>query len=217
MRSQSTIDRIHSELLQQIVDRSLTPDVKLSENLLSKKWKVSRTPIREVLRRLEAEGLVTSHRYRGFAVNPITLKDIEQLYPIRISLEGLAGKLATPLLSQDPAKLKILENMCVEMERFFRRGEIEAYISKNNEFHSFIWRSCENRWLIKILENLSSQVNRFMVKSLHVPNRINRSVREHREIYEKLKTGNGKAVERAIQTNHRKAFEDLRREFIIAG
>ncbi len=214
MRQRLTIERLHAELREQIVNRSMPPGTKLSESALCKKWKISRTPLREVLRQLESEGLVASHRHRGFMINPITLDDVTQLYPIRISLEGLAGRLATPLLSQDPAKLKVLENLCLAMERLFKKGELEDYISKNNEFHSFIWRSCGNKWLIKILENLSSQVNRFMVKSLHVPNRINRSVREHREIYEKLKTGNGKAVEKAIQNNHRKAFEDLRREFV---
>ena len=214
MPSQPTIDRIHSELRQQIVDRSLSPGARLSENLLCKRWKVSRTPLREVLRRLEAEGLVTSHRYKGFMVNPITLEDVEQLYPIRISLEGLAGRLATPIISGDPKKLKVLEKLCKEMERLFKKGDIEAYIAKNNEFHSYIWHSCENKWLLRILENLKSQVNRFIVKALHVPHRIDKSVREHWEIYERLKMRNGKGVENAIQTNHRKAFEDLKREFI---
>jgi DNA-binding GntR family transcriptional regulator len=214
MRQRLTIERLHSELRQQIVNRSIPPGAKLSESFLCKRWNVSRTPLREVLRQLESEGLVTSHRNKGFMINPITLEDVTQLYPIRMSLEGLAGNLATPILSGDPKKLNVLKKSCIEMERLFKKGDIEAYIAKNNEFHSFIWGSCGNKWLIKILENLSSHVNRFMVKSLHVPHRIDKSVREHREIYEKLKLGNGKAVEKAIQNNHRKAFEDLKREFI---
>ena len=214
MRQRLTIERLHSELRQQIVNRSIPPGAKLSESFLCKKWNISRTPLREVLRQLESEGLVASHRHKGFMINPITLEDLTQLYPIRISLEGLAARLATPIISGDPKKLKTLEKCVSRWRGSLRKGNVEAYISENNEFHSFIWRSCENRWLIKILENLSSQVNRFMVKSLHVPNRIDKSVREHREIYEKLKSGNGKAVERAVQANHRKAFEDLRRELV---
>jgi DNA-binding GntR family transcriptional regulator len=212
MSSRFTIDLIYSELRQEIVNRSIPPGAKLSENTLSKKWKVSRTPLREVLRRLESEGLVTSHRYKGFTVNLITLEDVEQLYPIRIYLEGLAGKLATPTISGDPEKLKVLEKLCKEMEALFKKRDIEAYIAKNNEFHSYIWYSCGNKWLIKILENLTSQVNRFIVKALHVPHRIDKSVREHWDIYEKLRMGDGKKVERAVQSNHRRAFEDLKRE-----
>jgi len=214
MRQRPTIKRLRLELRQQIVSRSIPPGVKLSEAFLSKKWNVSRTPLREVLRQLESEGLVTSHRHKGFMINPITLEDLTQLYPIRISLEGLAGRLATPILSEDAERLKVLDKLCGEMERLFKKGAVEAYISKNNEFHSFIWHSCGNKWLIKILENLDSQVNRFIVKALHVPNRMEKSVQEHREIYEKLKTGNAKAVEKAIQNNHRKSFEDLKREFV---
>jgi DNA-binding GntR family transcriptional regulator len=214
MKTHPTVNSIYKELRQKIVDRSISPGTKLSENLLSKEWNVSRTPIREVLRRLESEGLVTSYPYRGAVVNTITIEDIDQLYTIRISLEGLAGRLAAPVISGDLQKLKALEKLCREMEALFRKGDIEAYIAKNNEFHSLIWHSCGNKWLIKILGNLSSQVNRFIVKALHVPHRIDKSVREHWEIYEKLKIGNGKAVEKAIQNNHKRAFEDLKREFI---
>ena len=214
MHQRLTIDRLHSELRQQIVDRTIPPGTKLSESSLCRHWNISRTPLREVLRQLESEGLVTSQRNKGFMINPITLDDLTQLYPIRISLEGLAGRLATPMLSKDPKKLKVLGRLCTEMERLFRKGDIESYILKNNEFHSFIWHTCGNKWLIRILENLDSHVNRFIVKALHVPNRIDKSVGEHREIYERMRTGNGKAVEKAIQNNHRKAFEDLKREFV---
>jgi DNA-binding GntR family transcriptional regulator len=165
-----------------------------------------------VLRRLESEGLVTSYPYKGVIVNTITIEDIDQLYTIRITLEGLAGRLATPIISGDASKLKVLERLCREMEVLSKKKEIEDYIAKNNEFHYYIWHSCGNRWLIKILETLTSHVNRFIVKALHVPHRIDKSVREHWDIYEKLRTGNGKGVEKAIQNNHRKAFEDLKRE-----
>jgi len=213
MEQQSTIDRLRLEIREQIVDRSIPPGTKLSESLLCKKWNVSRTPLREALRQLEAEGLVTSHRNKGFTVNPITLEDLNELYPIKIYLEGLAGKLATPHISADPVKLRTLEELCVEMEDLLKKGDVDAFVRKNNEFHSFIWYSCGNKWLIKILENLNSQVHRFIIKALHLPHRMGKSAGEHREIYEKLKGGNEKAVEKALQTNHRRAFEALKREF----
>jgi DNA-binding GntR family transcriptional regulator len=191
----SKTDRIHSELRQEIIRREIPPGARLSENILSQRWKVSRTPIREVLRRLESEDLVTSHSHKGFVVNQITFEDIEQLYPIRIALEGL-------------------ERLCNDMEKLCNKGDIKAYIKKNNEFHFTIWHSCRNRWLIKILENLSSQVNRFIVRALYVPRRIDKSVQEHREIYKNLSKSNEKGVEKAIQNNHKRAFEDLKREFV---
>jgi len=214
MNPHPTVNLIYKELREKIVDRSLPPGTKLSETLLSKKWNVSRTPVREVLRRLESEGLVTSYPYRGAVVNTITIEDIDQLYTIRISLEGLAGRLATPVISGDPQKLKALEKLCREMETVFRRGNIDAYVTKNNEFHSLIWHACGNKWLIKILENLDSQVNRFIVNALHVPHRVEKSVIEHWKIFEVLKTGNARGVEKAIGRNFKNASEDLKKELI---
>ena len=210
----SKTDQIHSELRQQIIRREIPPGARLSENILSHRWKVSRTPIREVLKRLESENLVTSQSHKGFVVNQITFEDIEQLYPIRIALEGLAGRLATRRIAGDSQKLKALERLCNDMERLCDKGDIEAYVKKNNEFHFTIWHSCGNRWLIKVLENLSSQVDRFIVRALYVPRRIDKSVQEHKEIYEKLSRSNEKGVEKAIQNNHKRALEDLKREFV---
>jgi DNA-binding GntR family transcriptional regulator len=213
----SRIDRIHSELHQEIIRRQIPPGARLSENQLSKRWGVSRTPFREVLRRLESEDLVTFHRFKGFVVNQITLEDVDQLYIIRITLEGLAGRLATKDIAENPNKLKFLGKLCGDMKRLCRQGEVEAYVRKNNEFHSLIWQSCGNRWLIKILEKLTTQVNRFIVTALYVPHRMDKSIQEHLEIYRNLKRGNEKGVEKAIQNNHRRAFEDLRKEFVKSG
>lgn len=213
MEQPGTIDRLRLEIREQIVDRSMPPGSKLSESLLCKKWNVSRTPLREALRQLEAEGLVTSHRNKGFTINPITLEDLNELYPIKIHLEGLAGRLATSPIHEDPAKLRALDELCREMEELLRQGDVDAFIKKNNDFHSFIWYACGNKWLIKILDNLNCQVQRFVIKALHLPHRMEESVREHREICEKLKVGNERAVEKALQTNHRRAFEALKREF----
>jgi len=214
MPSNLSIDGLCSDLRQQIVGRVLLPATKLSEASLCRRWKVSRTPVREVLRRLEAEGLISSARYKGFIVQRITLEDVDQLYTIKISLEGLAGRLATPVFSKDPQKMKELNKIYAEMKILSKNGDIEAYAKKNNEFHYLIWNCCQNRWLIKILENLSLQIHRFIVKALYVPQRMGNSSAEHGEILEKIKKGNGKAVEKAIGNHFRKALEDLKKELV---
>ncbi len=209
-----TTNTIYSELRQQIVDRLIPPGTKLAENALSKRWNVSRTPIREVLRRLESEGLVTSFPCKGAIVHSISIEDVDKIYTIKIYLEGLAGKLATPIISKDPKKLRILQKLCKDMKAFAKKGDIEAYIVKNNEFHFHIWNSCGNEWLIKILGNLSSQINRFIVKSLRIPYRMEKSVPEHLEIFNTLRKGNEKGVEKAIGYHFKKASEDLKKGII---
>jgi len=145
------------------MDRSLPPGAKLSEPVLCRQWRVSRTPIREALRRLESEGLIRSSRYRGFTVNTISMEDMEKIYAIMINLDSLAGRLATPFLSRDPKKLKALDHVCREMTRFMERGDAKSYIRKNFEFHFLLLHACGNPWLIRILENLHVQTNRFIV------------------------------------------------------
>jgi DNA-binding GntR family transcriptional regulator len=214
MPSNLSIDGLCNDLRQQIVGRVLLPATKLSEASLCRRWKVSRTPVREVLRRLEAEGLISSARYKGFIVQRITLEDVDQLYTIKISLGGLAGRLASPVFSKDPQKMRELNKLYAEMKVLSKSGDIEAYAKKNNEFHYLIWNSCQNRWLIKILENLSLQIHRFIVNALYVPQRMENSSAEHGEILEKIKRGNGKAVEKAIGNHFRKALEDLKKELV---
>jgi DNA-binding GntR family transcriptional regulator len=175
---------------------------------------VSRTPVREVLRRLEAEGFISSARYKGFIVQRITLEDVDQLYTIKISLEGLAGRLATPTLSEDAQRMNELNTLYTEMKAFSENGDIEAYVRRNNAFHYLIWNSCQNRWLIKILENLDSQIHRFIVNALHVPHRMEKSVKEHGEILEKIKQKKGREAEKSIGNHFQKALEDLKKELI---
>ena len=214
MHSRLTINDIYSELRQQIIDRLIPPGTNLSENLLSNQWKVSRTPIREVLRRLESEGLVTSLHYKGFVVHSISIEDVEQIYTIKMSLEGLAGRLATPFISNDPEKMRTFQSLYKQMEGFVKKMDIEGYNKKNIEFHIAIWHWCGNPWLIRILDNLSSQLNRFIVHALHVPQRMERSVKEHRKILEGFKKGNPRFVEKALTDHFKKASEDLKRELV---
>jgi len=214
MHCSLTIDELCSDLRQQIADRSLVPGTKISEASLCRRWKVSRTPVREVLRRLEAEGFISSIRYKGFVVQRITLEDVDQLYTIKISLESLAGRLATPILCEDAQRMNELNTLYTEMKALSKNADIEAYVRKNNGFHYLIWNSCQNRWLIKILENLDSQIHRFIVNALHVPRRMEKSVKEHGEILEKIKGKRGGEVEKAIGKHFQKALEDLKKELI---
>ncbi len=208
------IDRIYSELRRRIVDRSLPPGTKLVASTLSKEFQVSRTPVREVLRRLESEGLVSSYEQKGFSVNPITISDIRQLYTIRISLERLVGKLATPIISTVHEKSQVLERLCGEMKDLSEKGDIEGYGIRNNAFHSQIWGATENKWLIRILENINSQTSRFIVTVLHLPTRMERSLREHWDIYATLKGGDQKRAERLLGRHFENALDDIKTELM---
>jgi DNA-binding GntR family transcriptional regulator len=196
----------------EIVSRNFPPGMKLSEQLLCNRWNVSRTPIREALRHLESEGFISSSKHKGFVVTSISMHDVEQIYTILMSLDSVAGRLATPVLANDPEKLATLGTLCNEMEELCGTRDIEGYMKKNLEFHSIIFRSSTNDWIINILENLHSHTNRFILNALYIPRRIEKSVQEHREILRCVERGDGKKVEKAIAAHFSKSLKDLRTE-----
>lgn len=207
-----SLKELCASIRMEIVSKNFPPGMKLSEQLLCSRWNVSRTPIREALRHLESEGFISSSRHKGFVVTSISMHDVEQIYTILMSLDSLAGRLATPSLANDPEKLRTLGTLCNEMDELCGRRDIEGYMKKNLEFHSIIFRSSENGWVINILENLHSHTNRFILNALYIPRRIDKSVQEHREILRCIEAANEKGVEKAIAAHFCKSLKDLRTE-----
>jgi DNA-binding GntR family transcriptional regulator len=196
----------------EIVSRNFPPGMKLSEQILCNRWKVSRTPIREALRHLESEGFISSIKHKGFVVTSISMHDVEQIYTILMRLDSLAGRLATPTLTNLPEKLQSLRTLCNDMREVCKTRDIEDYMKKNLEFHSVIFRSSECSWMINILENLHSHTNRFILNALYIPRRIEKSVQEHLEILRCIEQGDEKGVEKAIVAHFSKSLKDLRTE-----
>jgi DNA-binding GntR family transcriptional regulator len=201
-----------AEIRMEIVSRNFPPGMKLSEQLLCNRWKVSRTPIREALRHLESEGFISSSKHKGFVVTSISMQDVEQIYTIMINLDSLAGRLATPFIANDPQKLESIRTLCGEMKELCERKDIEGYMMKNLEFHTIIFCSSGNTWIVKTLENLHSHTNRFILNALYIPRRIEKSVQEHLEILSCIEKGNEKGVEKAIAVHFTRSLNDLRAE-----
>jgi DNA-binding GntR family transcriptional regulator len=207
-----TLEDLCTSIRMEIVSKSFPPGMKLSEQILCNRWKVSRTPIREALRHLESEGFISSSKHKGFVVTSISMHDVEQIYTILMNLDSLAGRLATPSLINEPKKLESLRTLCNKMKELCEKRDIEGYMKRNLEFHSIIFRSTENSWMINILENLHSHTNRFILNALYIPRRIEKSVQEHLEILRCIEQGDEKGVEKAISAHFYKSLKDLRIE-----
>jgi DNA-binding GntR family transcriptional regulator len=201
-----------NEIRMEIVSRNFPPGMKLSEQMLCDRWNVSRTPIREALRHLESEGFISSSKHKGFIVTSISMHDVEQIYTIMINLDSLAGRLAAPFIAADPKKLERLRTLCRDMQKLCEKKDVEGYMRRNLEFHSIIFRSSENSWVIKILENLHAHTNRFILKALYIPRRIEKSVQEHVEILGYIEKGDERGVEKAIALHFSRSLGDLKNE-----
>lgn len=207
-----SLKELCASIRMEIVSRNFAPGMKLSEQILCSRWKVSRTPIREALRHLESEGFIASSKHKGFVVTSISMHDVEQIYTILMSLDSLAGRLATPRLVNEPEKLESLRTLCNEMKALCETRDIEGYMKRNLEFHSVIFRSSENNWMINILENLHSHTNRFILNALYIPRRIEKSVQEHLDILKCIEKGDEKGAEKAISVHFTRSLNDLRAE-----
>lgn len=207
-----SLKELCASIRMEIVSRNFPPGMKLSEHILCSRWKVSRTPIREALRHLESEGFISSSKHKGFIVTSISMHDVEQIYTILMSLDSLAGRLATPTLVNETEKLESLRTLCNEMKALCVKRDIEGYMKRNLEFHSVIFRSSGNNWMINILENLHSHTNRFILNALYIPRRIEKSVQEHLDILKCIEKGDEKGVEKAISIHFTRSLNDLRAE-----
>ena len=156
----------------------------LTENALSKSLSVSRTPIREAIKRLEQEDLV-KETSKGHVVVGVTKKDIVDIYEIRSKLEGEATARCAENISDEA--LKRLEEI-IELQEFYTaRGEAEKIKSVDSEFHLIIYNNCGSAVYASILSALHNKVQLFRKQSVSVGARAQKAAEEHRGILGALK------------------------------
>ncbi len=157
----SVSQRVSELLRTAIVQGAIKPNQRLLEESIAKELSVSRTPVREAIRRLEAEGLVEYVPQRGSVVRQVSSEEISQVYDIRVLLEGHAARLAAARIDQQG--LLMLENLCQAFQAVIKddsnpAGQVSRLMDLNNQFHSAIREMSGNKTLMRI----------FAV-SLHVP------------------------------------------------
>ena len=165
---------------------------------LAEELGVSRTPIREAIRELEADGYVVMIPRRGAYVADISLKDIAQVFEIRSALEELAAGLAAERITED--ELEELERLLLEIRDSIDRQDMEGIIEADVQFHQILYEASRNTRLIEIINNLRDQVLRFRSVSLHYPGRLEATWQEHRDLVEAIADRNAaRAMKIAIR------------------
>lgn len=175
---------IFNTLREAIIVGELRPGERLMEVQLAEKMGVSRTPVREAIRKLELEGLVAMLPRKGAHVAELSIKDMMDVLEVRASLDGLATALSASRITD--AELKDLQHIYTQFASHVERDNLQGSIKKDVEFHDIIYRSSRNEKLIQINNNLREQVHRFRViylKDYISPKEI---VKEHAEIYDAI-------------------------------
>jgi DNA-binding GntR family transcriptional regulator len=192
-------DVVFHTLRQAILRGELEPGERLMEIHLAERLGVSRTPIREAIRKLELEGLVVMIPRRGAVVASITEKDLQDVLEVRRTLEVLAAEVACDRIT--PELLEELEKAEKDFQALKDTEDVTELAAADVHFHEVIYSATDNPRLISILNNLREQMYRYRLEYLKDHESHERLNRDHQEIYTAIKNGD-KSTVRAIIIEH---------------
>lgn len=206
-------DVVFQTLRQAILRGELKPGERLMEVRLAKKLGVSRTPIREAIRKLELEGLVLMIPRRGAEVAEITEKSMRDVLEVRRALEVLAVSLSCDRISGE--QIEALKEAAEEFDRSLTSDDVTSTAEADVHFHDIIYRSTDNQRLIQLLSNLGEQMYRYRVEYLKHREFHPQISREHKELISYLEAGQkGQAEEKIavhIDKQAQAVLETIRR------
>lgn len=171
-----------------IVNGKLKPGERLMEQQVAEELGVSRTPVREAIRKLEIEGFIIMIPRKGAYVSDISLKDIAQVFEVRAAMEALAAGLAAQRIADD--QMEKLERKLVEVKNAVDNSDLDNIIHFDTDFHEIIYDASRNDRLVQILNNLREQIQRYRTASLASPGRLKDTLREHQELVDAISTRN---------------------------
>ena len=201
-------DDVYVSLRDWIVTGALEPGEKLKDKELATQLGVSRTPIREALRKLEDEGLVETAANRWTRVTPITLRDAETIYPIIQQLEELALTLAFSNLS--PRHLQTMQAANSDLKMALRQNNPHAAMVADASFHQVLIDLANNPELSTILNQLKAKYQRIELAYFSEAGLLLASLEEHQQLISALKTKDLAAAHQALTCYWQASIERLR-------
>lgn len=170
---------VASKLREAILKGYLKPGEKLDQNEIAELLGVSRSPVRDALRKLAAEGLVQIHPHRGAIVAELSLEELEEIYMLRRVLEGLAARLAVPHLAEE--RLAALGEILRAMDE---TEDVDVWIDLNYRFHHMIYEAAKRPRLLALIDNLRNIVAPYIRQYISSPGYRQSAQTSHRRILE---------------------------------
>ena len=181
-----------------ILQGTLAPGGDVNEAVLAAKLGVSRTPLREALLGLEAEGYLESAAGRGFSVAPLTARDVEEIYPVLWALEGLALRSAGP---PKAATMKRLGEINKELETAARSSQ--KALTLDRKWHDLLLSGCRNRLLLQAIGLLKDLGERYELAYMRHSGQVPISAKQHRAILAALRKENLSRAVKHLEENWR--------------
>jgi len=197
LQFQTKNQAVYEVLRKGIIGGKFKPGQKIIMREVAKELGLSDIPVREAIRRLESDGLVTFTPHLGAVVSKIDEHEFVETYLIRIELESLATRLAVPHIKAEDILFLIDKNN--EMEKAFRKNRYEKIGTINRDFHLKIYHAAPYPFLNQLIISLWERLERTQSVFAYVPKRAGASVLEHTEIVEALKKRDAKLAEKLME------------------
>lgn len=178
-------DMVFDVLMNAIMRGQLSPGERLLEVQLAEEMGVSRTPVREAIRRLELEGFVVMLPRKGAYVAGLSIDDVENVYEIRTALETLAVRLAAQRMVDEDYRL--LDELVERMQATWQEGDVDAWVKLDANFHELLYRFSRNDRLVQLMSNVMEQISRYRILSLANVEVRHNSLAEHQEVISALR------------------------------
>ncbi len=205
---QTRVGDAYERLKEEIRSNRLPPGFQAPEPEIALRMGMSRTPVREALIRLEAEGLVELIPRRGARVLPIRPDDMAEIYEILTALEPEA---AANLAREKPtdAQLMPLDRATTKMEKALKAGDLDAWAEADDLFHRTLLAMHGNQRLLGFVASLFDQAHRARIVTLRMRDTPYRSTQDHRQILEHLRAGDVEATRTAFREHRQRAANEL--------
>ncbi|MCF7936408.1 MAG: GntR family transcriptional regulator [Synergistales bacterium] len=196
---QSKKERAYEAIKAMILSRELSGAGELSESSLARELKMSRTPVREALQRLQMEGFLRVYPNRGIVVERISVDDIREIYDLRIALEEFVVREVASQVA--PEDLKRLRSMVEEQSGFLDPLDAGGFVRSDREFHEYLLTLYGNEMITSFMRNLRERIYLANLSILQVPDNMSRFHQEHRRILQALEKGDGEAAAREMDVH----------------
>jgi DNA-binding GntR family transcriptional regulator len=210
---------LHDELLgrlrDMIISCELPPEAKIPEKELCERFGVSRTPLREALKVLAYEGLVVLQPNRGATVSPLTLLDLDEVFPIYIRLESLSGELACRHAPDD--EIAEIRSLHEEMVEHYRLRSRKRHFELNEALHDRIHLGARNQMLSTMLRSIAGRIRRARIYANVTDARWADAIREHEAIIAALEAREGPRLAELLRQHMENTFESIKQGLNARG
>jgi DNA-binding GntR family transcriptional regulator len=206
-------DRVYLHLIEAIATNRLSQGTRVQEDVLAAQMGVSKTPVREALRRLEAEGFISVDPHRTPVVRRLEPRDVEELYSVREFLERLAVRSAAA--ARPAAVLAEMESLQAIAEAGLASGapiDVSDSVSYNRKFHGLLFQAAGNGRLSRLYQLIDVDIRRLSQQSIQVSGRQRDAVVQHRAILEAMKAGDVAGAEALMAQHVQQARNDVLRQ-----